>query len=69
MSKLTPKEAAAELSRLVANIDNAFTEAESFAEEYALEFHIEPAYGMGGWYNGGAFEGCDMGWNPSSQSC
>lgn len=40
----------------------ALSEAETIADKFDLEFSLDTAYGMGGYYNGGE-------WHPSSQSC
>lgn len=47
-----------------AKLINAFSEAEAVADKYELSFSIDPAYGMGGTYDGEDGE-----WCPSSQSC
>lgn len=38
------------------------SECEALADKYQLEFSMDIAYGMGGYYEEGE-------WNPSSQSC
>ena len=53
-----------EMARLKSTIDDAINAAEVFADKYNLDFRINPAYGMGGRYDGEEGE-----WNPSSQSC
>lgn len=65
---MNKQEAAA---KLVANFNNALNEAEAFADEHGLDFHISPEYGMGGTYYGEGHEytWAEQGWNPSSQSC
>ncbi len=78
--KLTQQEANAHLSKLVADFNTCLHQAEAFADEYRLSFCIEPAYGMGGCYNGDRFDeggftkldhyGDELGgWHSSSQSC
>jgi hypothetical protein len=73
---LTKQEAAAELAKLVANINSAISDAERVADEHGLDFSLDMAYGMGGTYYGenheyvsGRESWADAGWNPSSQSC
>lgn len=53
-----------EMQDLVNAINRAIYDAENFANEYNLNFNIEPAWGMGGRYDGTEGE-----WYPSSQSC
>jgi hypothetical protein len=48
----------------VQEFNSALAQAEAIADEYGLEFSIEPAYGMGGYY-----EGTDNQWYASSESC
>ena len=48
----------------VQEFNSALAQAEAIADEYGLEFSIDPAYGMGGYY-----EGTESEWYPSSQSC
>ena len=64
MTTLTQEEANKRLALLVENMQKAFNEAESFADQHGLEFHFSPAYGMGGWYDGKEGQ-----WNASSESC
>lgn len=52
----------AELNEAVSEFESALARAEKIAAEHNLEFGIEPAYGMGGWFTSGE-------WNASSQSC
>ncbi|UQS94147.1 hypothetical protein ABNavy71_070 [Acinetobacter phage AB-Navy71] len=52
------------LRKLVQNIRDAIHEAEAFADKHELDFYIQPAYGMGGTYDGETGE-----WHPSSQDC
>lgn len=63
------QQASKELAALVEAFEKALSAAEAFADEHKLGFNIDPAYGMGGYYNGGEETYCDDGWNPSSQSC
>lgn len=52
------------MSKLSDEIDSAIDKATSFADRYNLDFSLNPAYGMGGTYDGEDGE-----WHPSSQSC
>lgn len=61
---MTDQEAQAELSRLVREAELALALAESFATANDLSFSFEPAYGMGGY-----FDGEEGDWHASSQSC
>ena len=78
MPKMTKREASAKLSELVSQFESALSQAESLADEYGLEFSIEPSYGMGGTYVGKALlededswysSDDEYGWMSSSQSC
>lgn len=60
----TKEEQLKEMSRLKSEIDAAIYEAEKHANKYNLNFRINPACGMGGYYDGEEGE-----WNPSSRSC
>lgn len=51
-----------ELNQAVNEFEAALARAEKIAAEHNLEFSIDPAYGMGGWFTSGE-------WHPSSQSC
>ena len=53
-----------EMARLSNAIDAAISKATAFADKYNLNFHMDTAYGMGGYYDGEDGE-----WHPSSQSC
>lgn len=65
MSNLTAKEAAAQISTLIAEAQTLVNEAESLANEHDISFSMNLGdYGMGGWYDGE--EGS---WQASSQSC
>jgi sugar phosphate isomerase/epimerase len=67
------QEATKELARLVEVLESALAEAEAFAAEHGLGFRFEPAYGMGGYFQGdpveAALDECEVGWYPSSHSC
>lgn len=73
------KEKILELSRLVEAFDAALDAACKYADENGLEFHIGPAYGMGGTYIGDTHperkeleqssNRMDNGWLASSTSC
>lgn len=52
------------LHEKVAEFNSALRQAEAIADEYGLEFSIDPSYGMGGYY-----EGTESEWYASSQSC
>lgn len=58
------KEANAQIAKLVAEAYAALETAEAVADKYNLVFDFDPAYGMGGYY-----DGADGEWNPSSQGC
>ena len=60
----TKEEQMKEMARLKSAIDEAINAAFVFADKYNLDFYINPAYGMGGYYDGEEGE-----WNASSQSC
>lgn len=60
--KMSKQEANQKLSDLVAEIYAKIAEAQNFADENDLSFGLEVEYGMGGYYEEGA-------WHPSSQSC
>ncbi len=60
------------LSVLVTNARAALSEAEKFADKYHLDFYWQPAYGMGGFYNGNPDErgeDDEGGWSSSSSGC
>lgn len=61
---MTREEAKEALKAAVAEFETALARAEQIADAHDLHFYIEPAYGMGGCY-----EGSEGQWNPSSQSC
>ena len=63
---MTKEEAVKALAEKVAEFEKALREAEEIADAHNLTFYIEPAYGMGGAYEGGE-EG--QGWNTSSKNC
>ncbi len=63
-SKLTGQEAIAKIKELKMAALILIEEAEALAKAHKLDFTIDLAYGMGGWYDGIEGE-----WNPSSQSC
>ena len=52
------------LHEKVTECNSALRQAEASADEYGLEFSIDPSYGMGGYY-----EGTESEWYASSQSC
>lgn len=58
------KEANAQIAQFVAEAYAAIEKAKEVADKHNLWFSFEPAYGMGGDYDGAEGE-----WNPSSQSC
>lgn len=60
----TKKAAAVQLAGLVSQINRLVSEAERLADQHELDFNLDIAYGMGGYYDGTEGE-----WNPSSQSC
>jgi hypothetical protein len=61
---MTEQEIKEEMKRLVYEAEAKLVEAERFAEENKIGFSWEPAYGMGGWYDGE-----EQQWYPSSESC
>lgn len=75
----TKKEAAVEMATKVELAMALIKEAEALADEHGLDFSINVAYGMGGWYTGkrnqedwdsSAIEAEEnYGWSASSQSC
>ena len=68
MAIVTKKDAAAALAAKVKEAEAALTEAENLADEYGLEFHFSPSYGMGGYYHGKgkpAPKTEDEDWEPS----
>lgn len=58
------KEASEQLAKLVSEFEVALQAAQDFADEHNLYFRLDPAYGMGGTYDGEVQE-----WYASSQSC
>ena len=75
---VTKKEASTEIATKVKLALALVKEAEALADEHGLEFSVNIAYGMGGWYTGkGSREDWDssestegdFGWSASSQSC
>lgn len=72
---MSTKELQQELSALVDKFNQALADAEAFATEHKLSFHIEPSYGMGGTFKGrevgelGEWGETSDGWYASSQSC
>lgn len=68
---MNDKELQAELSDLVEKFNKALHKAEIFAMKHKLGFSIDPAYGMGGYFDGeqASREDHSEGWNPSSKSC
>lgn len=74
---LTEEEANKKIAELVAQSLACLREACSIVDqypEYGLEFSFGPAYGMGGYYDGGFDDSegsysSDKGWHPSSMSC
>ena len=74
----TKKEAAAEIDCKMKLAQALIKEAEVLADEHGLDFSINVAYGMGGWYTGkgnkedwdsSEYTEPDFGWDASSQSC
>jgi len=72
------KQAVEKLAEAVSKFEDALSEAETTAEKYGLEFSIEPAYGMGVFFEGSGdndsestnnYGDRDFGWFASSQSC
>lgn len=72
--------AKAQLQEKVDAFNAALDEAIEIANQYGLEFHIEPTYGMGGTYSGQGksespereydeWDDDSWGWYASSQSC
>lgn len=71
---LTQEEAIKKLAELVQNAEHALAKACEFVNEYPeyeLSFSFHPAYGMGGYYDGGfdSENDSENGWHPSSLSC
>ncbi len=72
---MTDQEKVRHLSELVAKFNAALSTAEEFAIEHGLSFKLEPAYGMGGYFDGtkvgkpDEYGDVQSGWNPSSMSC
>lgn len=77
MAILTEEEANKKISELVEQSLACLREACSIVDqypEYSLSFYFNPAYGMGGYYDGGFDESeesyeAEKGWHPSSMSC
>lgn len=77
MAILTEEEANKKISELVEQSLACLREACSIVDqypEYGLSFSFDPAYGMGGSYDGGFNDseelyGVENGWHPSSMSC
>lgn len=75
----TKKEAAVEMATKVQLALALIKEAEALADEHGLDFSLNVAYGMGGWYTGKRNQEDwdssdtvsieDYGWQSSSQSC
>lgn len=61
---MSREEAVVKLAELTSQIRSSIREAEAFAIEHKLDFSLDIAYGMGGYFDGDEGE-----WNPSSQSC
>lgn len=52
------------------NIANAaIREAQKISDASGVEFSMEIAYGMGGWYDPKGGDYNEAGWQPSSMSC
>jgi hypothetical protein len=74
---MNDKDKTEQLAKLVQNIDNAVQAAMQFADDNALKFNLDVAYGMGGTYFGKTLESRESidrnydngGWLASSQSC
>jgi hypothetical protein len=69
-STLSKEDAEKLMHEKVSEAYAALAEAEALADTFKLWFNFEPAYGMGGTYEGGRKNpDTDDGWYPSSQSC
>lgn len=64
IDEMTVEEAHAAIREAITEAQVALARAEAIADVHKLGFSFDPAYGMGGWYNG-----IDQAWNPSSLAC
>lgn len=67
---MTKEEANRALSEKLAAAYALINECETLADEHGLCFHLDVAYGMGGYYDGEATDSeYESKWRPSSLSC